>query len=190
VSGVRVVLIGGTSHVGKSTLARALAADRGWPHLSTDRLARHPGRPWGRVPEHVREHYATLSVEELTEAQLRHYERMWPIIETTIIEAAGRPGGLVLEGSGIWPDRVAGLAATRVAATWLTASEAVLRDRIHAESRYPDRTAAQRRRIDAFVGRTLGYDRRLRESMARLGLSCVDVYNSPGDLAQRLGGGG
>ena len=74
---IRVLLIGGTSHVGKSTLAKALAARLGGEHVSTDTLARHPGRPWatssGPFPRHVAAHYLSLSVDELTTEQLRHY---------------------------------------------------------------------------------------------------------------------
>lgn len=40
----RVILIGGSSHVGKSTLAQYQAAKLGWNYRSTDKLARHPGR--------------------------------------------------------------------------------------------------------------------------------------------------
>ena len=50
-SNLRVVLIGGSSHVGKSTLSEALAARMGWERLSTDSLALHPGRPWKPAPE-------------------------------------------------------------------------------------------------------------------------------------------
>ena len=42
---IRVLLIGGPSHTGKSTLAETLAAELGWNHVSTDSMARHPGRP-------------------------------------------------------------------------------------------------------------------------------------------------
>jgi 2-phosphoglycerate kinase len=42
---VRVLLIGGTSNVGKSTVAQAVAKKLGFEVLSTDKLARHPGRP-------------------------------------------------------------------------------------------------------------------------------------------------
>ena len=50
---LRVVLIGGTSHVGKSTASELLAGTLGWAHVSTDSLARHPGRPWKPAPEKV-----------------------------------------------------------------------------------------------------------------------------------------
>lgn len=38
------ILIGGSSHVGKSTLSKQLAAALGIELISTDDLARHPGR--------------------------------------------------------------------------------------------------------------------------------------------------
>lgn len=57
----KVILIGGALHAGKSTLAKTLALKLGWRYVSTDSLARHPGRPWkpkpNRVPDHVAEHY-------------------------------------------------------------------------------------------------------------------------------------
>jgi adenylate kinase family enzyme len=91
---IRVLLIGGTSHVGKSTLAEALAAEIGWDRLSTDRLARHPGRPWatssGAFPEHLATHYLSLSVDELATEQLRHYLRLWPRIEALVAEFLSR----------------------------------------------------------------------------------------------------
>lgn len=49
---MKVILIGGSSHAGKSTVAESLAAKLGWSYLSTDRLAAHPGLPLRR-PEPV-----------------------------------------------------------------------------------------------------------------------------------------
>jgi hypothetical protein len=176
VGGVAVVLVGGTSHAGKSTVARALAASLGWRHVSTDRLARHPGRPWTVDRPHVREHYATLSVDELTGQQLDHYRRMWPLVEELVRDAsAADRAGLVLEGSGVWPDLAAGLLSDRVAGVWLTAGEAVLRDRIHAESRLDRRTADERLAVQKFVGRTLRYQALMVAEVDRLGLARIEV---------------
>lgn len=172
VCAVAVVLIGGTSHVGKSTVAQALAADLGWRCESTDHLARHPGRPWTAVRPHVHEHYATLSVDELTTQQLAHYQRMWPLVEELV---RAEPAGLVLEGSGVWPELAAGLLSGRVAAVWLTAPDAVLRDRIHAESGVDQRSADERLAVRKFVGRTVQYQDRMRAAVDRLGLAMVDV---------------
>lgn len=55
---LRVILIGGSSSVGKSPLAESLAAKLGWTYISTDKLARNPGGPWktdlGSAPEPAR----------------------------------------------------------------------------------------------------------------------------------------
>ena len=69
---MRVILIGGTSHAGKSTLGLSLAEKLGWDYLATGSRARHPGRPWTNqngdtVKEHVAQHYRTLSAQSLLE---------------------------------------------------------------------------------------------------------------------------
>ena len=104
---VNVVLIGGSSHAGKSTVSESLAAMLGWEHLSTDRLAAHPGRPWRPAPEkvldRVAEHYLRLSVDELIEDVLRHYRVIvWPKVEEIVASHSNDASttGIVLEGIG------------------------------------------------------------------------------------------
>ncbi|MEW2066210.1 hypothetical protein [Streptomyces sp. NPDC007346] len=179
-SDVRVVLIGGTSNTGKSTVAEAVAERLGFEHRSTDGLARHPGRPWRtpdhEVPPHVAEHYATLTTDELVASVLAHYERLWPRIEELITTHA-RPGapGLVLEGSALRPDRVARLAVPRTAAVWLTADDVVLRDRVRAAGRYEEAADGERRLMDRFLDRTGRFQALMVEAVDRLGLDRVDT---------------
>jgi hypothetical protein len=180
-SDLRVVLIGGTSHAGKSTLAQALARRLGWRWVSTDSLGRHPGRPWAvdarPIPAHVTEHYLSLSVGDLTTEQLSHYERMWPVIRS-LVETHARDhdaGGLVLEGSGVWPDRVAGISDSAVAAIWLTASAATVRSRIYSASRYAELVDDGPILVDKFVGRSIRYNEIMLSAVRRLDLACADV---------------
>ena len=195
-SAVRVVLIGGTSHVGKSTVAELVAGRLGWEHLSTDGLARHPGRPWRtpgwEVPPHVAEHYRSLPVEELTASVLAHYARLWPRIEE-LITARTSPAkatgpGLVLEGSALWPDRVATLPAASIAAVWLTADEAPLRARMRRGSRYDRASADERRLVDAFLARTLRYQELLLPEVDARGLRCVETsaHQGPAEVADAV----
>jgi 2-phosphoglycerate kinase len=171
-------MIGGTSNTGKSTVAGAVADRLGFTHRSTDLLARHPGRPWRtperEVPPHVAEHYATLAVDELTDSVLAHYERLWPRIEELIAAHATGPG-LVLEGSALWPDRVAALDAPHAAAVWLTADEAVVRARIRAGGRYEAATREERLLMDKFLARSVRYQELMVAAVDRLGLARVDV---------------
>ena len=125
---LRVILIGGPSHTGKSTLAQSLAMKLGWSKISTDKLARHPGRPWNpkpnNVPDHVVEHYLSLSVGELIEDVLSHYKmNVWPAIEAMVTSHATDSSidRLILEGSALLPELVVKLDFNNVAAIWLTA---------------------------------------------------------------------
>lgn len=182
----RVLLIGGTSHAGKSTLGRSLAAHLGWSYRSTDKLARHPGRPWRvppeEVPPHVAEHYLSLPVEELIADVLRHYRHtVWPLAEALVTAHATDPSAerLILEGSAIWPDCVAASAFSNTTAVWLTASDALFEQRIYAESRYATRSAREKKMIDRFLERTWLYDERLVEAVERHGYVSLDVEAVP-----------
>ncbi|MFI7675337.1 AAA family ATPase [Actinophytocola sp. NPDC049390] len=169
---MRVLLIGGTSNVGKSTVAAELADRLGFEHRSTDYLARHPGRPWRtadrEVPPHVAEHYSSLAVDELISSVLTHYERLWPRIEELVRTA----DGLVIEGSALWPERVATL---DVPAVWLTAGDDVIRDRIRASGGYATATVDERALMDKFLARSIRFQQLLQADVDRLGLARVDV---------------
>ncbi|MFJ9179196.1 hypothetical protein [Streptomyces sp. NPDC102360] len=179
---VRVVLIGGTSNVGKSTVAQVVAEKLGFEYLSTDGLARHPGRPWRtperEVPAHVAEHYGSLTVDELTTSVLGHYDRLWPRIEELITVRAAEDGGtagLVLEGSALWPARVARLQLPRTAAVWLTTDDSAVRARVHAAGRYEAATDDEQALMDKFLARTELYQSLMLDTVDRLGLDRIDA---------------
>ena len=184
-SDLRVILIGGSSHVGKSTLSRSLADRLGWRLISTDKMARHPGRPWRsaseRVPDHAAEHYLTRSVGELITDVLHHYQvNVWPNVETLIRSATTEASSdrMILEGSALWPELIATLSFDGLAALWLTASDDVFRTRIHGESRYHSRSAMERLMADKFLDRTLVYNKQMIDVVNRHGFRLVDVLQS------------
>ena len=183
-SNVRVILIGGSSHVGKSTLAASFAARLGWRHISTDSLARHPGRPWrtapNAVPDHVAEHYLSLAAEKLFEDVLRHYRiNVWPKVEAIVASHLTEPSAprLILEGSALWPEFAASLDNQKVAALWLTANEEVIRRRIHDASGYYSKSPIERKMVDKFLERTLIYDAKMTEVVRRHDFTLVHVSN-------------
>jgi len=207
-SRARVLLIGGSSHSGKSTLASALAHTLGWKCISTDGLARtdtstadrgsiwsdsrrfwnHPGRPW-RVGDrvirpHVVEHYLTLSVNELIEDVLLHFRSMWPDIEELILSHATNPHAecLIIEGSALWPESaVAGLDTEGVRALWLTASDDLFQTRIYASSEYDALKSDERMLVDKFLARTILYNERMLQAVSRLELAHVEVDTAKPD---------
>ncbi len=181
----KVILIGGSSHSGKSALSESIAANLGWNRISTDTLARHPGRPWRpepeKVPDHVAEHYLSLSVDELIVDVLHHYRvNVWPKVEEIVASHIDDPsqGGLVIEGSALWPELVATLDFDNIAALWLTASEAVFQQRIRDESLYHSKLPQEQRMIDKFLKRTLVYNAQMIEVADQHGFILVDVQQS------------
>ncbi|MFG2129357.1 hypothetical protein ACGFNV_16385 [Streptomyces sp. NPDC048751] len=189
-NGVPVVLIGGTSNVGKSTVGQVVAERLQFAYRSTDRLARHPGRPWRTpdrdVPPHVAEHYASLTVDELIASVLDHYERLWPRVEELIRAHATGPG-LVLEGSALLPARVTRLEAAHTAAVWLTADDTVVRDRVRAAGHYAEATPAERLLMDKFLARAARFQEIIRVDVDELGLARVDAGGrSVGELADAV----
>ena len=182
---LKVILIGGASHVGKSALSESLAVTLGWACVSTDTLARHPGRPWkpapAKVPDEVAEHYLRLPVHELIEDVLRHYRvNVWPKVEAIVTSHSNDPSatGIVLEGSALWPEFVTSLDSRKVAALWLTASEQIFRQRTHAEGLYNSKSPRDRMMIDKFLERTLVYNARMVDAVTRRGFILVDVLQS------------
>ena len=190
---LNAILVGGSSHAGKSAVSGSLAARLGWDHVSTDSLARHPGRPWKpapeKVPEHVAQHYLCLSVDELVEDVLHHYRvNVWPQVEAIVASHSNQTSmtGIVLEGSALWPESAASLTLDRIAAVWLTASEEVFRQRIHAGSLYSSKSSRERNLIDKFLQRTLAYNARMVDAVTRHGFILVDVLQSDvAELADR-----
>lgn len=191
---LRVILIGGSSHAGKSTLSISLAAKLGWTHLSTDSLARHPGRTWKpegqAVPDHVAEHYLTLSVDELIEDVLRHYKNnVWPLIETIVTTHAtdSSTGRIIMEGSALWPESVATLDLDNIAALWLTAANDFFVKRIYDASHYQTKSPRNKKLVDKFLERTLVYNVRMMDAVRRLGLvsMLVDEVTTVDELAAK-----
>lgn len=188
----RVLLIGGSSHTGKSTLAQSLASDLGWNYRSTDKLARHPGRPWrdgSEVPKHVADHYLSLSAGELIADVLCHYKvKIWPLLENIVVSHSSdtSSGKLVIEGSAILPELVATLGLKDIVAIWLTASDELFMRRIHTASRYETRSAHEQMMIDKFLARTLLYNEHVVGSINQLGLISLDVESPTEPLSSKV----
>ena len=186
----RILLIGGSSHAGKSTLAALLAAQLGWTCVATDHLDRHTGRPWPVPNDDVAVHYRSMAGEDLADAQWRHYEHMWHDIEHLVARHLDDPGraGTVLEGSGVLPAGVASLAQREpVAALWLTGPRRMFAERIHRAGRYEQADEERKFIIDQFLDRTLRYDARMRAGVAAHGLALVAAGDrTPVQLAEQV----
>jgi 2-phosphoglycerate kinase len=177
----RVILIGGSSNTGKSTIAKLMAKELGWSFLSTDSLARHPGRPWQvsyeDIPKHVVEHYSTLSADDLFKDVLRHYQGVWVNVKE-IISLVGTDKSqscLIIEGSALWPEFVVDLEAVHTKSIWLTTTNDIFQDRIYRESNLKAKSAPEKYLIEKFLARTILYNKKMMTAITRLGLMSITV---------------
>lgn len=189
----RVLLIGGTSHTGKSTVAQLLSVRLGWLYRPTDKMARHPGRPWPTperpVPPHVAEHYLTLPVADLIADVVRHYTvNVWPQVAALAEHHATDPtaGGLIVEGSAVLPELAADLNVAGVLSVWLTIDGALLAERMRASSQYTTRSARGKALIGKFLARAQAFNARTEEICDRLGLLRVGIIQ--GETPEQLAG--
>ena len=175
-----IILIGGTSHTGKSTLAARLGERLGLDVISTDTLGRHPGRPWPVARPEVAEFYRSLSPETIHWFLKVHHENMRPRLETLIGTAPA--AGLVLEGSALRPDYMAEWNAT--ARVFLHADPAFLADRIRASSQYDTQSAETRALVDIFIERSMRENAEGLEAARRHGITLIDAAD--GDAMARF----
>lgn len=178
---LRVILIGGSFNVGKSTVAGTIAQKLSWRCVSTDSLAKHPGRPWPNKREKVRdnvlEHYQNQKANELVESVILHQRRMSPLIAELVrstAKAAGT-GNLVLEGGALWPFITGGYRPKEVAAIWLTAGVETLRARIQKTSGFLTADQKGKAMISMVIERTLLFEEKTAQLVSDHGCPVLNV---------------
>jgi len=178
----RVLAIGGTSHAGKSSVGQRLATSLEWAYVSTDRLAKHPGRPWGHQPgidppSHVVAHYRANTTVDLTDLLLAHFATMRDVVSDAVTTHLQTSPGVVIEGSALWPGMDI-TPALPVVSRWLVIDDDHLWRRMRAESYYSRQPRRIQDLIEAFRDRSIGYQQRLVLELRACGLKQSGVYLS------------
>ena len=169
------ILIAGTSHVGKSTLAGLLSEKLGCEAISTDSLARHPGRPWPGIPAPVEDYYTQLSAETIHWFLKVHHQNIWPLIRSLIDNTSGTGNPAIFEGAALRPEFISPLLGGTVAGVFLHAGNDFLLERMRSHAQYDDATASQRQIMDAFIERSLRENTEMLASAQQHHLPVVDV---------------
>ena len=169
------ILITGSSHTGKSTMAAALAEKLGCKTLHTDEMARHPGRPWPTPKPQVAEFYSTLSADTIFWFLRAHYENFQFQIHQLIDQNIAAETPFILEGSAIRPALLQFDAEVPVRKICLTANADILRDRIRASCDWDNQSPAAREAIDAFTSRTIMDNAELVQTAGANGFEIIET---------------
>lgn len=123
--------------------------------ISTDDLARHPGRPSPTVPSESAGYYSNLSDQTIHWFLKVHHENLWPRIAQMIDlqRQAGRP--FVLEGAALRPEYMARIETGVVLPLLLHCNHALLRKRMIAASHLEDADDATAAVIGKFIRRSV-----------------------------------
>lgn len=171
------ILIGGSSHVGKSTLAKRLAYVLNRKIISTDDLARHPGRPWPSLRPQVAEFYSSLSDDTIHWFLKIHHENMWPRICHTVERCHMDSIPFILEGAALRPEYVMSLDPNIVSMVFLYADDDFLRSRMMDSADYSKATRSIIPIIDKFIERSIRENREMLEAARATHIPCFDVAN-------------
>lgn len=169
------LLITGTSHVGKTTLANTLSETWCVELLHTDKMGRHPGRPWPKVKPFIGEFFERLSAETVFQFLLIHHQNMWRYVEPLIQKKVSEDKGFVFEGCALRPEYISSLLGDSLQAVCLTADVAFITDRIHASSEFETLSIKHQLIVDAFIDRSLRDNALQVEKAAEFGIPCTDV---------------
>lgn len=188
-SSIRVILIGGPSGAGKTTLGAALAARLGITSLSVDDLVvaaravttptTHPGL-WAmnRVP--WPEYFTDSSPEDLQADATRRHEATWPMVKAVIEKHASAPGSaVVIDGWHIRPSYVAELDLDNVWAGWIVPAPEVLEARERAlMPEFYGHSSDPERMLGNFLARSHWFTDLVEREATELGMN---VLRQPGD---------
>ena len=187
----QVILLGGASGAGKTTLGRLLAARLGAASLTVDDLLtvaqevttpeRHPDLfVMKRVPS--LQYFTESSVENLKADAEAQHRGMWPLVRRIVEKHAGwEPSPIVIDGWHLRPQRVAELQeeleAGRVWAAWLVAAPEVLQKREEANTEWMKGSTDPDRMLRNFLARSLWFNQLVKEEAVEHGFP---VIHQPG----------
>ncbi|MEL6572732.1 MAG: hypothetical protein AAFQ64_13795 [Pseudomonadota bacterium] len=166
----RRLFISGASHTGKSTFAQAVAAEAPAALISTDTLARHPGRPWPVPRPHVADFYANLAADTHATLLQHHYATLQGLIKEAL--AACDTSAVIIEGSALRP-----LVAGDGLFFCLHASDDFVKMRIYQNSGYHTADPDHRHLIDAFLARSLADQTALLAEAEKAQATLIDASN-------------
>jgi 2-phosphoglycerate kinase len=188
-----VILIGGAPFAGKTTLAKRLAAQRGYALVAIDDLstavravttpqshpALHPMAGWD-----YRAYYLAHAPPALIEHSQREHQALWPAIVAVIDAHHHWAGPVILEGWQLDPARVASVAHPQLRACWLLVDEAVLEARLRADTAFYQGCADVERLIRHYLTRSRWVNDRVRHATGHEAGMVLEV--GPGETVDAL----
>jgi hypothetical protein len=180
----RVVLIGGAPYVGKSTVARCIAARYEYGCIATDDIAKAVRTVYSALTRNSsdpmagwdwRDYFATTPVDVLLEHDAASRGRIWPAIDRIVRAHSTWDDPLVMEGYALWPEQVIAAGFTATGAVWLTCDDLLLESRIRSNPDFYRGAADEEALIGNFKRRSSRYNELMLKSAAGCSATVITV---------------
>jgi 2-phosphoglycerate kinase len=179
-----VLIMGGAPFSGKTTLAKRLAAQRGYGLVAIDDVgtavravttprshpALHPMAGWD-----YRAYYLAHPPVTLIHHSRQEHDALWPAIAAVIHAHLQWAGPVILEGWQLDPDRVASLTHPQLRACWLLVDDAVLEARLRADMAFYQGASDVERLIQHYLARSRWANARVRRAAGHAASMVIHV---------------
>lgn len=180
----RVVLIGGAPCVGKSAVARCIAARYEYGCISTDDIGKAVSSVYSALSLSQidpmdgmdwREYFAKTSVDLLLDHAAESRQRMWPALDQIIRTHSTWGDPLVMEGYALWPEQVMAAGYTATGAIWLTCDDLLLEARIRSDPDFYRGALDEEALISNFSRRGSRYNELMLQSATQCSATVINV---------------
>jgi len=160
----KVILVGGSPRVGKSTVGALLSAKLGFPCLSTDDIGEvlqtvcdiNPMRGY-EYPEY----YARREKQQLIDDIAAYHRKLEPAIARLVEIHSSWGDPLILEGWALYPELVRRLENDQVFSVWLIAQEGLLAQRVRTSTSFYALAKEPEKVIENYLHRSLWHNQKL-----------------------------
>jgi 2-phosphoglycerate kinase len=189
----RVVLIGGPPCVGKSAVARCIAARYEYGCIGTDDIAKAVGAVYSALAGKERDpmagvdwraYFTETPVDVLLDHDAASRDRIWPAIDRIVRAHAAWDDPLVMEGYALWPEQVMAAGFTATGAVWLSGDDRLLESRIRSNPDFYRGAADEEALIHNFMRRSSRHNERMVASAAECGAAVIRVL--PGQTVNQI----
>jgi len=178
----KVIYIGGTPMVGKSTVARLIASRLQYGCISTDDLGAaiaavtkattHPEFHYMGEQDY-RDYYAANSAEKLIRDIDDQHQALWPALQTLFQNHSSWGTPIIIEGWALRPDYVSELGGD-IAGLFLLAEDALIENRVRS-SRFSENANHREAMLQRYLERSVWYNSVIKGQISRLGLRAIQV---------------
>ena len=162
----KVILIGGSPMVGKSTVAALVASNLMFPCVSTDDIGEALQTVSDINPMGSRDYldyYAQSDTQRLIDDMIEYHQKLEPAIARLIDIHSDWGNPLIMEGWALYPEPVGRINNEHVFSVWLIAEDGLLRKRMAMKKSFWQDAREPEKVIENYLYRSEWHNRKLLE---------------------------